>query len=565
MSKRQNSQRMLYGLVAVFLLALGTSAQAMPAPGDLGIADATVAGNTGAAHFRIPIAVPPGPRGFQPELEIVYSSHGTDGPWGVGWRLNISSEIRCSIRFGVPDYSNCERYELDGQLLTHNGASDETARYHTFVESFQRIVYDSMNDSWRVTSTDGTVRHYGLTANARIQAPGGETARWLLGRIDDTFTNRIDIAYDRSDTGVGYPSTITYADGERKVTFAYGSRPDPIHDFLGGIEREATKRLQEIQVTSGSGGNEVVFQRRVFRYATPPSYTTERTRLAETQLYGTDCSNLSLDPTTSCTGLPKETFEYTDPNDHPNLTANQATQAAQFTTSNHDIRTRRRMCPGSQELRNTFGDIDGDGLIDKLSFPREMLLSAVPCIEPEVLTKVGGLQLNTGSEWGPSSDPDWEAALDALRFDYPGIRFTMVQGTNSTEISKSGLAYSDEAPFGICDAEPFTVSAGVLDAADGNGPAATVTPLEDPVVAPFEAEVLARGACLSRRSQLGRTSGHRRVAAPFRHPDHVGLLRHGRDEGPTVPERGGRDEVDRLPQHGPGARRGRQPRRLGRG
>ena len=93
----------------------------MPEPGDPTGAERIVAEATGAAALRIPIASPPGPGGIAPELALTYSSRGGDGPFGVGWSLDLP-EIRCSARFGVPDFGSCARYELGDALLAKSGA-----------------------------------------------------------------------------------------------------------------------------------------------------------------------------------------------------------------------------------------------------------------------------------------------------------------------------------------------------------------------------------------------------------------------------------------------------------
>src|SRR5262245_43843546 len=78
----------------------------------------------GAAEYRIPIRVPPGVAGLEPELALVYNSQAGNGLLGVGWQLEgLSAITRCprtvaqdGVRRGIK-YDSSDRYCLDGQRL----------------------------------------------------------------------------------------------------------------------------------------------------------------------------------------------------------------------------------------------------------------------------------------------------------------------------------------------------------------------------------------------------------------------------------------------------------------
>ena len=169
--------------VSLFALLAGTcvagASSAMPNPREGGPIDVTVGSNGGAAGLSVPIAVPPGPGGFAPSLAVVYSSHGGDGPFGLGWRLPLD-EVRCATRFGVPDYeAGCDQYEMNGELLVTEEAGTPV-RYHTFVESFMRVLHQAGH--WEVTRPDGTILRFGLTAQARVDVPTAGASRRAHGR-----------------------------------------------------------------------------------------------------------------------------------------------------------------------------------------------------------------------------------------------------------------------------------------------------------------------------------------------------------------------------------------------
>lgn len=57
--------------------------------------------HTGTGNFTIPIALPPGRNGFQPKLNLVYSTGNGNGPFGLGWGLSIPGVSRKTSR-GIP-------------------------------------------------------------------------------------------------------------------------------------------------------------------------------------------------------------------------------------------------------------------------------------------------------------------------------------------------------------------------------------------------------------------------------------------------------------------------------
>src|SRR5438477_5868189 len=58
---------------------------------------------TGTGNFTVPIALLPGRNGFQPQLNLVYSTGNGNGPFGLGWSLSIPGVSRKTSK-GVPRY-----------------------------------------------------------------------------------------------------------------------------------------------------------------------------------------------------------------------------------------------------------------------------------------------------------------------------------------------------------------------------------------------------------------------------------------------------------------------------
>lgn len=79
---------------------------------------------SGAATYRIPIEVPPGVAGMQPQLALSYNSQAGNGIMGMGWSIEgLSAITRCpktmatdGVRGGV-NFNTEDRFCLDGQRL----------------------------------------------------------------------------------------------------------------------------------------------------------------------------------------------------------------------------------------------------------------------------------------------------------------------------------------------------------------------------------------------------------------------------------------------------------------
>src|SRR5512139_1351156 len=86
---------------------------------------------TGTGNFTVPIALPPGRNGFQPELNLVYSTGNGNGLFGLGWSLSIPGVSRKTSK-GVPRYDNAhDVFILSGaeDLVPVEQPSDRSTRY----------------------------------------------------------------------------------------------------------------------------------------------------------------------------------------------------------------------------------------------------------------------------------------------------------------------------------------------------------------------------------------------------------------------------------------------------
>src|SRR5258708_1292739 len=63
--------------------------------------------HTATGIFTIPIALPPGRNGFQPQLNLVCSTGNGNGPFGIGWSLSIPGVCRKTSK-GIPRYDDAK-------------------------------------------------------------------------------------------------------------------------------------------------------------------------------------------------------------------------------------------------------------------------------------------------------------------------------------------------------------------------------------------------------------------------------------------------------------------------
>ena len=59
--------------------------------------------HTGTGNFTVPLALPPGRSGFQPQISLTYSTGNGNGPYGLGWASSIPDVSRKTSR-RIPVY-----------------------------------------------------------------------------------------------------------------------------------------------------------------------------------------------------------------------------------------------------------------------------------------------------------------------------------------------------------------------------------------------------------------------------------------------------------------------------
>ncbi|MEM8501376.1 MAG: FG-GAP-like repeat-containing protein [Pseudomonadota bacterium] len=220
----------------------------------------------GSANYVIPIEVPPGIDGVQPELSLNYNSNRGNGVLGWGWSIGgLSMITRCRatlIRDGYYDGINDNdnyKYCLDGQRLVRIGSNE----YRTESEIYSKIWVDGTDNGkpvkWRVQLRDGRELHYGGGVGAtRISSSSNERYEWHLQKIETQAQLAVTYEYTNGiSSGVHKLHRILYTQNatshnstNKEILFEYEARPDDILRYSAGSKIFEDQRLDRIRIRS---------------------------------------------------------------------------------------------------------------------------------------------------------------------------------------------------------------------------------------------------------------------------------------------------------------------------
>ncbi len=248
---------------------------------------------TGAASSNIPILVPPGRNGIQPNLALTYNSYMKNGWIGVGWSLDMGC-IQRSTKRGV-------NYASKTFVVSAAGSTSQLVKrsewgtnfYGAKIESaFTHYYFNPATEGWEATVKNGTTHYYGSTAASRQDDPqdGSRIFKWCLDRVEDTNGNYMTVSYVKHQ-GQIYLEQIEYT-GNSKAgaapfnTVLFHLDPQPRADvypvLTSNFEVTTAKKLKSIEVI----GNDDLA--RVYQFNYTESESTLRTLLQSVQQYGSD-------------------------------------------------------------------------------------------------------------------------------------------------------------------------------------------------------------------------------------------------------------------------------------
>lgn len=375
----------------------------------------------GVFQFSVPIVVPPGRNGVQPNLSLGYSSSGGNGIAGVGWGVSgLPSITRCGrtfatngIRGGVL-HDNNDRFCLNGNqlILTSGQYGQGGSEYRTEIEQFAKIEAigngsvdlngGSSPSAWKVWAKDGSIYFYGAPGNsdhsAQFKLPGSQSIHsWQLARMQDRFGNYYEVSY-YSDNGrvekIEYTLHDNIASSGQAVTFNYETRPDKRYRYILGKRIETNERLASITVSN----NGAQFRQYHLNYEQGPTSTRSRlTSIEECGLSNTDC-------------LPEIAIDWQD---ETKGFHNASTSQNKSKTNLIEYYTYTRHLGGGQTAPNSvkeinrgaWVDVNGDGRIDQV----------VAYTTPGG-TEVYQTYLKTSSGWS-ADDSEWHLPKTLRSYD----------------------------------------------------------------------------------------------------------------------------------------------------
>ncbi len=348
----------------------------------------------GAASYSIPIEVPPGRIGFQPEIALFYSSQSKNGILGIGWNIELGA-IERSTKRGVC-YKDCGDNDIgstEAFFWKNSGGATELIKvstntshseYRTRVEEhFTKFL--KYSDHWEAVTREGIHYFFGQTGDSRQDNPddASEVFKWCIDKIMEPNGNTIEISYRKDDidgqyNGEIYPDKISYLKiGNaylNTIQFIYkpDSRSDKILSFKPNFKVLTDRLLDSIEIFSGTN--------RVFKYKF--EYFIDNTSNPKRLEFVTQ-------------------FGSVDANSKPPITFDYYTETGFEETeiqAPEDVNVVSNAYAG-------FADFNGDQLSDLWYIPRNPENANNPSRKIKVMTS-NGQNLNPSEVWSEYSD--WE-------------------------------------------------------------------------------------------------------------------------------------------------------------
>lgn len=217
--------------------------------------------STGTVITTVPITLPPGRHGVEPNLTLMYNSSSPNGILGNGWMLDLGS-IQRSTKHGVPTYDNT----IDSFVFTQSGSQNELTDIGSGLfrakieENFIKIQFVA-GTYWVATDKKGTKYYFGSSISTRETNPGNTAYvfKWCLDRVEDILGNYMSLTYVKDSNNYIYIDEIKYTghtgstnvNPPINVKFNYQGRSgsDLFRNYLPGFLVIVSQRLANITIS----------------------------------------------------------------------------------------------------------------------------------------------------------------------------------------------------------------------------------------------------------------------------------------------------------------------------
>ncbi|EAQ65507.1 Rhs family protein [Marinomonas sp. MED121] len=254
---------------------------------------------SGAVRYEIPLRLPSGINGLQPNLSLSYNSYSDNGLLGIGWEISGQPVIRRCRSNKAEDnvvkgisFASSDKFCLNGnKLLAVTGAYGANGtQYKTNIDNFERIYSKGGDignpDYWEVITKSGERYFYGQTSDSKLVANAqNKTLIWSISSRQDAADNMINYTYTTiASKGIQRPKSISYAG--TVIDFNFRGRSDSTSQYLAGQLISRDQRLTSLNITN-SAASKISYS---YQLSYEESQGTERSLLSDVKLCGNnDC------------------------------------------------------------------------------------------------------------------------------------------------------------------------------------------------------------------------------------------------------------------------------------
>ncbi len=386
--------------------------------------------SNGDVNYSVPIKLPPGRRGMQPQVALSYNSGNSNGVAGVGWSLSAGSVIsRCGATWAEDsdvsrvDLTNSDRLCLDGSklILISGSYGSINSEYRTREESFRKIQlkgagYNNKVSYFLVTDKSGKQHYYGFDTNSTQSLNNTTPIKWGIDKVLDNSVTKNSIHFEYINSAGEFLLEDIYYTGvdtvgaDRNVHITYEDRDDKSFQYIAGDTVVTERRISKIE----TGINSDIAARYYLNYESQLSAVTNKSRLKSITHCGLDAG------VEKC--LPERQFSY----------SGQSIEFAQVESTNEIFNLDAPWSIANQLM----GDFNGDGILD---FVRNSNLHVMK-LENDQLVFDKVIELPFIASTG---DPGERVKLGQLDFDNDGK--LDILGLTSAGLSVASLNSTETA------------------------------------------------------------------------------------------------------------------------